>query len=347
MGDRVSSKTLFNQPTGFFIGAIKMKILIIGGSGFIGTNYIEFLLRKTQVDFLNLDNLAPKNPLHNAYWKKCDLMDVDNLKKIVSDYSPSHIVYLAAKLGVHNGDSKAFSTNTDGLKNFIDIINDCSSVERVVFTSSFIVCKVGYVPKNDTDYCPNTAYGESKAKGEEIIRKVANSSYAKTIIRPISIWGPWGDVPYKNLFKAIAQGWYFHIGSGHYKRSLGYVGNFVHQIHQILITPKEAVDNKVIYLADYSSTDLYEMTNLIAETAGARKIRHIPLFLMKIAAKFGDLLLILGLKRFPMNSFRLNNIMTQYVFDMSSIKNIAGKLPYTLKEGIEETVDWLKNEKPH
>lgn len=41
--------------------------------------------------------------------------------------------------------------------------------------------------------------------------------YAWTIIQPISIWGPWGEEPYKNFFKAIVQGWYFHIGSGHYK----------------------------------------------------------------------------------------------------------------------------------
>ena len=320
-----------------------MKILIVGGSGFIGTNYIEFLLRKTQVDFLNIDSLAPKNPLHESYWKKCDLMDVDNLKKIVLDYSPTHIVYLAAKIGVHNSDSNAFSANTAGLKNFVDIINDCSSVERVIFTSSFIVCKVGYIPKNDTDYCPNTAYGESKVKGEEIIRAQSGSSYLKTIIRPISIWGPWGEEPYKNLFKSIAQGWYFHIGSGHYKRSLGYVGNFVYQIHQILLAPKEAIDSKVIYLADYLPTDLYEMTNSISQVAGARKIRHIPLFLMKIAAKFGDVFMVLGLKGFPMNSFRLNNILTQYVFDMNPIENIAGKLPYTLKEGIEETVGYLRD----
>ncbi|MBU2529964.1 MAG: NAD(P)-dependent oxidoreductase [Elusimicrobia bacterium] len=323
-----------------------MKILIVGGSGFIGTNYIEFLLRKTQADFLNIDNLAPKNPLHRAYWKKCDLMDVDNLKKIVSDYSPTDVVYLAAKVGVHGSDSKAFSVNTEGLKNFIDIINDCPSLKRVIFTSSLLVCKVGYTPKNDTDYCPNTAYGASKAKGEELIRVLSTSSYAKTIIRPISIWGPWGDQPYKNLFKSIMHGWYFHIGSGHYKRSLGYVGNFVHQIHQILLAPKEAVDNKVIYLADYDPTDLYEMTNLIAKTAGAKKIRHIPLFLMKIVAKFGDIFMALGWKGFPMNSFRLNNILTQYVFDMSAIKNIAGKLPYSAQEGIEETINWLRKEPP-
>ncbi|MCG2725909.1 MAG: NAD(P)-dependent oxidoreductase [Elusimicrobia bacterium] len=319
-----------------------MKILIVGGSGFIGTNYIEFLLRKTQVDFLNIDNHLPKNSLHEAYWRKCDLMDVNNLKKIVLDYSPTHIVYLAAKVGVHESDSEAFSANTDGLKNFIEIINGCSSVERVIFTSSFIVCKVGYAPSGDRDYCPNTAYGESKAKGEEIIRAQASSDYLKTIIRPISVWGQWGEEPYKNLFKSIAQGWYFHIGSGHYKRSLGYVGNIVYQIHQILFAPKELIDSKVIYLADYSPTDLYEMTGLIAKTAGAKKICHVPLFFMKMVAKFGDMLMFLGWKSFPMTGFRLNNILTQYVFDMSDIKNIAGKLPYTLKEGIEETVNWLK-----
>lgn len=33
-----------------------MKILVTGGSGFIGTNYIELLLRTGQAEFINLDN---------------------------------------------------------------------------------------------------------------------------------------------------------------------------------------------------------------------------------------------------------------------------------------------------
>ena len=36
-----------------------------------------------------------------------------------------------------------------------------------------LVCRLGYRPKNDTDYAPTTAYGKSKVAGEQIVREVA------------------------------------------------------------------------------------------------------------------------------------------------------------------------------
>ena len=81
----------------------------------------------------------------------------------------------------------------------------------------------------------------------------------------------------QDFFLAIAQGWYFHIGSGHYQRSLGYGGNTVHQIHQILLAPREKVDRKTMYVADDQPADLYDMANMIQKTVEARNIFHIPL----------------------------------------------------------------------
>jgi len=44
----------------------------------------------------------------------------------------------------------------------------------------------------------------------------------------------------------------------------------------------------------------------------------------------------------PLSSFRLNNIPTEYVFDMRSIMEISAPLPYNLKAGVEETIEWLR-----
>jgi nucleoside-diphosphate-sugar epimerase len=52
-----------------------MRILVTGGSGFIGTNYIELLLRTVQEEFINLDNRSPRNAAHSSFWQECDLLD--------------------------------------------------------------------------------------------------------------------------------------------------------------------------------------------------------------------------------------------------------------------------------
>ncbi len=320
-----------------------MRILITGGSGFIGTNYVDLLLRAKDADFINLDREPPRNVEHQKLWHECDILDANRLKNIIADFAPTHIVHLAAKTGVHQTDIKEFSANFEGVENLISAVEGSASVERVIFTSSLLVCKMGYIPKNDTDYMPSTAYGESKVRGEEVVRQKNDLPFAWTIVRPISIWGPWGYEPYRNFFKSVAQGWYFHIGSGHYKRSLGYVENTVHQIQRILLAPIEAIDNKTFYLADEEPADLFDMANMIRQAVGSGDIHSIPVWFAKLAAVLGDVCKTAGWHNVPISSFRLNNITTEYVYDLSPIVNIAAPLPFDIESGVQRTVQWLKD----
>jgi GlcNAc-P-P-Und epimerase len=320
-----------------------MNILVTGGSGFIGTNYIEYLLELKGINILNLDKEQPRNPDHMKYWKKCDLLDVLAVNFIVSEFAPTHVVHLAAETGVDKKLLKDFATNIDGVENLISALSKIDTIQRVIFTSSLLVCKMGYVPDHDTDYQPSTAYGESKVEGEKIVRNAQIDSFRWTIIRPISIWGPWFKEPYKNFFKAISQGWYFHIGDGHYFRSLGYVKNICHQIHMILNVEANMVNKKTFYVADYKPSDLHDMSELIRESVSARNIRSLPVFLMKITAWVGDLVKAIGWTSFPISSFRLKNIRTEYIFDLSSIEKITGPLRYDLRAGVEETISWMKD----
>jgi hypothetical protein len=43
-----------------------------------------------------------------------------------------------------------------------------------------------------------------------------------------------------------------------------------------------------------------------------------------------------------LSSFRLNNIITEYVFDFSLIMEIAGSLPYSVSEGIKRSIEWMR-----
>ena len=319
-----------------------MRILVTGGSGFIGTNYIELLLKAGQAEFINLDIRPPRNGAHKSFWQECDLLDASRLKKIIADFLPTHVVHLAAKTGLDEKKLSDFAANMEGVENLLFALEEVPSVERVIFTSSLLVCKMGYVPEHDTDYQPTTLYGKSKVEGEKIVRAAENLPYAWTIIRPISVWGPWAEEPYKNFFKAIAQGWYFHIGSGHYRRSLGYVGNIAHEINRLLHAPQEKIDRKTFYVADDQPADLYDMANMIKQAVGARKIHHVPLWMAKLAARIGDGCKTIGWHSVPLSSFRLNNIRTEYVFDMRPIMKVSGPLPYSLKDGVKRTVEWLR-----
>ena len=108
--------------------------------------------------------------------------------------------------------------------------------------------------------------------------------------------------------------------------------------------PSNLVDRKTFYLADYPPIDLTAMANEIQVALKARRIKSINIYILKLAAKFGDLLKFIGWPNPPLTSFRLNNLVTPMVYDLDPLSQISGSLPYSLNQGIKNTVCWLIDE---
>lgn len=319
-----------------------MKILVTGGSGFIGTNLMEFYLKRGE-EVLNLDIAAPRNSEHIPYWCEVNILDKDKLINEIQAFSPTYIFHMAARTDIDGKNLEDYATNIQGIENVIAAISGLQSIQRIIFASSRLVCKIAYQPKGEFDYCPTTKYGESKVLGEKIVRNSKNIPSPWVIVRPTSIWGPWFDVPYKNFFNTIAKGCYFHpIGYDVYK-SFGFVGNIIFQLNNLLTASIEKVNGKTFYLADYTPVNVKDMADRIQKTIGAKRIKTVPVFLLRLLAVAGDLLKCFGRVSPPLTSFRLNNLLTDMIYDLTPIKNITGELPYCLDEGIKATVDWMRN----
>ena len=52
----------------------KLKLLVTGCSGFIGTNTMDYFLEH-DVDIMNVDIKGPQKSSHHPYWWECDIMD--------------------------------------------------------------------------------------------------------------------------------------------------------------------------------------------------------------------------------------------------------------------------------
>jgi hypothetical protein len=57
----------------------------------------------------------------------------------------------------------------------------------------------------------------------------------------------------------------------------------------------------------------------------------------------GDAVNAVGVKKFPFNSFRLNNVLTQYQFDLKPTASVCGDLPFDMEQGVAATVVWLRD----
>jgi nucleoside-diphosphate-sugar epimerase len=316
------------------------RILVTGGSGFIGTNLVEHYLT-AGVPVANFDSAPPQAQGHHSAWCQGDILDPAALRRVVEDFSPTHMVHLAARTDIRGHTLSDYPQNVAGVANVIAASQQARRLRRVIFTSSRLVARIGYQPRTDHDYCPPNAYGESKMAGENLVRE-ADLPCTWLIVRPTSIWGPWFAVPYKDFFMAVSRRYYAHVRGVSVRKSFGFVLNSVHQLDRLLDTADENVHGKTMYLADYPPLRVEEMADCIQRELGARKLRSVPFSLLKPAAKAGDALRVLGWTEPPLTTFRLNNLVTEMVYDLAGLERIVGPLPHSMEEGVRITVDWLR-----
>jgi nucleoside-diphosphate-sugar epimerase len=319
------------------------RILVTGGSGFIGTNLLEYC-RANGHDLLNVDHKPPKKEDHRGFWRNVDILDKQLLERTVRDFDPELIYHLAARTDLDGKQLADYAANTAGTRNVIHAASQLTSLKRIVFTSTRLVCRIGYMPKNESDYSPSTVYGASKIEMERIVRDGCGGlpcSWA--LFRPTSIWGPWFDVPYKTFFTTIVKGYYVHPGDRPILKSYGYVGNIVQQLDRAMLAPADAVHGKTFYLADYQPLDVRKWATLIQQTMGAKRIRTVPAPLLRPIAWCGDVAKRAGWSNPFLTTFRLNNLLTQMVHDVEPLKQVAGPTSYSLEEGVRTTVAWMRD----
>lgn len=317
-----------------------MKILVTGGSGFIGTNVVDHFLSQENVEVLNIDIVPPRNQSHYAYWKECDIMQYDALKDAVRGFNPDYIVHLAARTDILGHDVKDYPANTTGVENMLKCCYELKNLKKVLFTSSMLVMESGHIAKHILDYCPPNAYGISKVETENIV-KDNHLTCDWAILRPTSIWGPWFDT-YKDFFKMIMGGKYLTFGKRLSTKTYGFIGNVVYQIDCLLKadTSKNKFEDRIFYLGDKPDYDINEWGREIADISGKR-IPNIPYFVIRIAAYIGDFIKLFGIMP-PISSYRLKNMMTNNIMDVSATFKYAPNPPYTRRQASEITVNWIK-----
>lgn len=314
------------------------RVLVTGGSGFIGTNLLERLLADGQ-QVLNYDLRGPQNREHVQWWMQGDITEEARLRAAFEAFHPTHVVHLAARTDTSGTGMADYKTNTEGTQRVLDAVKTSRGVERLIVASTQFVVRPGYVPSHDEDYAPHTVYGQSKVTTEQLTRS-ADVPCPWVLVRPTTIWGPW-DMGYRRAFYSVmARGWYLHPGQHGCRRSYGFVGNVVHQLMALLAAPSSQVHGSTLYVGD-EPIDLRDYVDFYSRKLHGRPARVAPRFMIRALAKFGDIAGGFGWQ-FPITSSRYQSMVRDYEVDVGEIHELAGPSLFSLEEGVEETLRWLE-----
>ena len=197
------------------------KIIVTGGSGFIGSNLVNFLIRKNFF-VINLDKLtyasnSLKNNLRNKKnYKliKVDIIDKKKIIKIIKKFKPKAIFNLAAETHVDrsiDGPDNFIQTNINGTFNFLEALRYLKKIginPKLIHISTDEVygdLKKGFRSDENYKYEPSSPYSASKASADHLVKSYVRTYKLKAVISNCcNNYGPF-QFPEKLIPKIISN----------------------------------------------------------------------------------------------------------------------------------------------
>lgn len=245
------------------------RILITGGSGFVG----EHLIRQ-------LRTTRPETEIHNLDLVPSGLPIEEHLGPLEEELSYASIpavdavVHLAAVSREPGYPTKRYyEVNTYGTSVLARWMAE-KQVTRSIFFSSISVYGPCEEPTGeDARLYPETPYGMSKLLAEAELRSWQQEHGASlAIIRPGVVFGPGDDGNFPRLAKAVRQGWFLFPGRTDTRKAAIFVHDVVDLVDWLIDYPFEAVTLNAVY--EQAST-VEQIVSYMQEALGKRSARTV------------------------------------------------------------------------
>ena len=335
-----------------------MKLLITGGAGFIGSNLIQHVIDRPEVETLvNLDCLTYAGHLANLeavrahrkyHFERVDLRDKAAVLRVVQEHGITHVMHLAAESHVDRsitGPGDFISTNIVGTFNLLEACRATWLASSFVIRhSSLAPCflhvstdevygslgATGYFTEM-TPYAPNSPYSASKASSDMLVRAYHHTYGLPTVITNCSNnYGPF-QFPEK-LIPVVIQSCLSRrpipvYGDGLNVRDWLYVRDHDEALWQVLA---RGANGETYNIGGHNEMPNLRIVELICDLVDE----------FQPALGGGTRKLIAFVKDRPGHDRR-------YAIDAGKIQRELGWTPaYTFERGIRETVQWYLDHQP-
>ena len=317
----------------------RKKILVCGGAGFIGSNFIYYILEKyPHYEVINYDKLTyagnlenlrnvEKNPRYT--FVEADIADADTLESVITERNIDHIINFAAETHVTRSllfrADEFLRTNVLGVHALLEAVRKNPGVKRFVHVSTDEV--YGSLTLDDEKtfvethpFEPNVPYAAAKAGGDLLCRAYHNSYKTPVIVTHCSNnYGPYQHpeklIP-NALFRALRNQPITLHGAGQHVRDWIFVKDHCEALDMIL---HEGELGGVYNVGADVEKNTYEIAKIVLKNLGKPES------------------LITLVEDRPGNDLR-------YSISAEKIKRELGWRPRTpFEEGISKTIHWYQN----
>ena len=254
------------------------KILVIGGTGFIGYHIItEAKKRKWDITSISLNKPKKKRYHKNVNYKQVDIKDFKSLKtKINSKYD---FVVNAGGYGKHPESSKSgkklFNSHFLGIVNLVNILSKKKLKKFIQIGSSAEYGKIKSPQRENSVCLPKTHYALAKFSCTNFLQNSYQvNSFPATILRFFLVYGPKQD---KNrilpqLIESCLKNKAFPTTKGEQYCDFCYIDDAVRAIFKTLTSKK--TDGEIINIGSGKPLQIKKVIKQIVKTIGSGK----PLF---------------------------------------------------------------------
>lgn len=317
-----------------------MAILITGGSGFIGSNFHNYL---DNSELINLDLNEPDFDFKSKFYRG-DIRIEEDVRKSILGNGCDIIISLAAKhhdFGIDH--DEYFDTNEEGTKILCKVASE-AGIKKIIFYSSVAV--YGFRDEMSTermDPSPDSPYGASKLAAEKVLQNWTTEDNTRqvVIIRPTVVFGPNNRANMYSLIRQIDSGFYFHLGKANNIKSIAYVENLV---KATLFLKERMRPGVIIYnYADEPQLSSRMIGDTIAHSLGKKIRLNIPKWLGMAAGLPFDFIIKITGKNLPVSSARLRKLSTETNHSAKKIFDEGFQPQYTTIDGLKNMVAWYKS----
>jgi len=298
------------------------KILITGGSGFIGKHLTEYL-QQFDFDIYSLSIDKDINDKNNIF---CDLKDKNKIDAIFTENKFDYIIHLAAFKDRSSQITDFYSSIENNLIGSVNLFS--SAIQNLKLKKIVILGTAEEYGNNDIPFnekqreSPVSSYSFSKVCVShlcDVFYKLYNFPFV--ILRPSIAYGPGQqtDMFLPSLINSLSKNLEFEMTAGEQTRDFVYVKDLVEAIYSSLIN--DSAIGRIINVGDGK-----------------------PLTIKEISLKVGEIMDRKNLIKFGRKDYRNNEIMN-YSLDISLAKKLLNWEPkVNLEEGLKETINYYLRE---